>query len=153
MRATTAQTRSRTLPPVLGLLALCSLYTCSAGGRSGGGLPLASLHLPPGFTISLFSGDVPGARSLALSPGGVLYVGTQEGKVYALTDRNGDGKADRVYTIASGLDTPNGVAVHNGALYVGLNSQVVRLDAMDEHLENPPKPVAVGPAFPRDRAH
>ncbi|MEA2695238.1 MAG: hypothetical protein QOJ16_4625 [Acidobacteriota bacterium] len=153
MRETTAQTRSRTLPPVLGLLALCSLYTCSAGGRSGGGLPLASLHLPPGFTISLFSGDVPGARSLALSPGGVLYVGTQEGKVYALTDRNGDGKADRVYTVASGLDTPNGVALKDGALYVGLNSQVLRLDAIDDHLEQPPKPVPVGPAFPKDRSH
>ncbi|HYH44554.1 MAG TPA: hypothetical protein VEG34_02635, partial [Thermoanaerobaculia bacterium] len=43
-------------------------------GREGR-LPLSSLRLPPGFTISVFSADVPGARSLALSPGGILYVG------------------------------------------------------------------------------
>jgi glucose/arabinose dehydrogenase len=137
-----------------GLLVLCSISTCSARGRSGAGLPLQSLHLPPGFSISLFSGDVPGARSLALSPSGVLYVGTQDtGKVYALVDRNGDGKADKVYTVASGLDTPNGVAFKNGSLYIGLVSQMLRLDGIEEHLENPPKPVAVGPAFPKDRSH
>jgi glucose/arabinose dehydrogenase len=96
---------------------------------------------------------VPGARSLALSPSGVLYVGTQEGKVYALVDRDRDGRADRVYTVAEGLHTPNGVAVKNGALYVAEISQVLRFDAMDEHLEHPGKPVAVGPAFPSDRAH
>jgi glucose/arabinose dehydrogenase len=144
--------RPWTLAP-WGLAVLCSIYTCSARGRSGADLPLASLHLPPGFTISLFSGDVPGARSLALSPGGVLYVGTQEGKVYALVDRNGDGKADRVYTVASGLDTPNGVAFKDGALYIGLVSQMLRLDGIEAHLEHPPKPVPVGPAFPTDRGH
>jgi glucose/arabinose dehydrogenase len=144
--------RPWTLAP-WGLAVLCSIYTCSARGRSGADLPLQSLHLPPGFTISLFSGDVPGARSLALSPGGVLYVGTQEGKVYALVDRNGDGKADRVYTVASGLDTPNGVAFKDGALYIGLVSQMLRLDGIEAHLEHPPKPVPVGPAFPTDRGH
>jgi glucose/arabinose dehydrogenase len=144
--------KTRPFPLALpGLLLL--ICTCSARGR-GGELPLASLRLPPGFAISLFSGDVPGARSLALSPGGVLYVGTQDaGKVYALVDKNGDGRADRVYTVASGLDTPNGVAFHGGALYVAEVSRILRLDAIDEHLESPPKPVPVGPAFPTDRAH
>jgi len=144
--------RPWTLAP-WGLAVLCSIYTCSARGRSGADLPLQSLHLPPGFSISLFSGDVPGARSLSLSPGGVLYVGTQEGKVYALVDRNRDGKADKVYTVAAGLDTPNGVAFKDGALYIGLVSQMLRLDAIEAHLEHPPKPVPVGPAFPTDRGH
>jgi glucose/arabinose dehydrogenase len=137
--------------PLLGLLVVCSVSTCSAGRQAE--LPLSTLHLPPGFTITLFSGAVPGARSLALSPGGVLYVGTQEGKVYALVDRDRDGRADRVYTVAQGLHTPNGVAVRGGALYVAEISQVLRFDGMDDHLEHPAQPVAVGPAFPTDRAH
>ncbi len=152
MREVRRTNRPWTLAP-WGLAVLCSIYTCSARGRSGADLPLSSIHLPPGFSISLFSGDVPGARSLSLSPGGVLYVGTQEGKVYALVDRNRDGKADKVYTVASGLDTPNGVAFKDGALYIGLVSQMLRLDAIEAHLEHPPKPVPVGPAFPTDRGH
>jgi glucose/arabinose dehydrogenase len=140
--------------PLLGLAVLGAVSTCGAAGPSGSGLPLASIHLPPGFTLGLFSGEVRGARSLALSPRGVLYVGSQqEGKVYALVDRNADGRADRVYTVASGLDTPNGVAVHGGALYVALISRILRFDGIDDHLETPPKPVELPVQFPQDRAH
>lgn len=118
------------------------------------GLPLGSIRLPPGFRISLFSGAVPGARSLALSPGGVLYVGTRDqGRVYALLDRDRDGRAERVVTVARGLDTPNGVAFRDGALYVAEVSRVLRFDGIDGRLPDPPAPRVVSAAFPRDRAH
>jgi glucose/arabinose dehydrogenase len=82
-------------------------------------LPLDKIKLPPGFSISIYARDVPGARSMAWSPNGTLFVGTrQEGKVYALLDRNHDNVADEVLTLAQGLKMPNGVAFHNGALYV-----------------------------------
>jgi glucose/arabinose dehydrogenase len=143
--------RSRTAALVAILLLATTLACLAQGGRS---LPLQKVKLPPGFSISLFSGDVPGARSLALSPGGVLYAGTRrEGKVYALTDRNRDGRADRVFTIASGLQTPNGVAWRDGALYVAEISRVLRFDGIDGRLEDPPKPVVVTDAFPTDRHH
>ena len=46
-----------------------------------------------------------GEQLVARSPKGILYVGTQgPGKVYALVDRNGDGRADEVHTVASGLN-------------------------------------------------
>jgi glucose/arabinose dehydrogenase len=151
MRETKKTNRSWTLAP-WGLLLLCSISTCSARGHAADNL--RSLRVPPGFTVSLFSGDVPGARSLALSPSGVLYVGTQDaGKVYALVDKDKDGKADRVYTVASGLDTPNGVAFKDGALYIGLVSHILKLAAIEEHLDHPPAPVPVGPSFPTDGAH
>ncbi|RPH56013.1 sorbosone dehydrogenase family protein [bacterium] len=137
---------------LLAILLLASTLACLAqGGRN---LPLRKVKLPPGFSISLFSGDVPGARSMARSPKGVLYVGTRrEGKVYAVTDGNGDGLADRVYTIASGLTSPNGVAWKDGALYVAEISRVLRFDGIDDRLENPPKPAVVTDAFPSDRHH
>jgi glucose/arabinose dehydrogenase len=77
--------------------------------------------VPPGFHVSVYAEDVGNAREMALGPRGTVFVGSWIGKVYALIDRNGDHKADRVVTIATGLDEPNGVAVHNGALYVATN--------------------------------
>src|SRR5262245_43556281 len=82
-------------------------------------LPLEQIKLPAGFSIGLFSDRVPGARSMARSPKGILYVGTRgQGNVYALVDRDRDGRADEVRTIAAGLSSPNGVAWKDGALYV-----------------------------------
>jgi glucose/arabinose dehydrogenase len=118
------------------------------------GLPLERIKLPAGFSISVFSDQVPGARSMARSPKGILYVGTQgPGKVYALVDRNGDGRADEVHTVASGLNRPNGVAWKDGALYVAEISRILRLDGIDDRLKNPPKPVVVTSAYPKDTHH
>ena len=44
-------------------------------------LPLDRIKLPPGFKISLYADDVPGARSMALSPDGTLFVGTTDAGV------------------------------------------------------------------------
>src|SRR5437016_4749333 len=67
-------------------------------------LPLDTIKLPPGFSISIYARNVPGARSMTLSPNGTLFVGTrQEGKVYAIIDRNHDNVADEVITLAQGL--------------------------------------------------
>jgi len=68
-------------------------------------------------------------------------------------DRNHDGVAEEVHTIASGLNSPNGVAWKDGALYVAEYSRVLRLDGIDDRLANPPKPVVVSDAFPGDRHH
>jgi glucose/arabinose dehydrogenase len=137
------------------LAALLGL-ACSGGqaAQARGSLPLDSIKLPPGFHIALFSGEVPGARSLALSPGGVVYVGTQDqGRVYALLDRDRDGRAERVLTVARGLNTPNGVAFRDGALYVAEISRLLALDGIEQRLEDPPAPRVVSAAFPSDRHH
>ena len=79
-------------------------------------LPLEKIKLPTGFSISIYAGDVPDARSMTLSPNGTLFVGTrQAGKVYAIPDRDHDNRADTMMTIAQGLHMPNGVAFHDGA--------------------------------------
>jgi glucose/arabinose dehydrogenase len=137
--------------------ALCTalVLACSpAGGAGPGGsrLPIATLKLPPGFTISVLSDRLPGARSMALSPKGILYVGTRdEGKVYALPIR--DGRAGAVVTVASGLTEPNGVAWKDGALYVAEVSRVVRLEGIDDRLAKPPAPTVVNGSLPKDRWH
>lgn len=117
------------------------------------GLPLERVRLPPGFRIAPYATGVKNARSLALSPRGTLFVGTRtEGKVYAIPNADGDARGDRVITVASGLDSPNGVVFHEGALYVAEVSRILRFDALEDRLESPPAPVVVTDTYP-DKAH
>jgi glucose/arabinose dehydrogenase len=117
-------------------------------------LPLSTIRLPAGFSIGFYAGNVPGARSLARGPDGMVFVGTREaGRVYALVDSNGDQHADRVVTLADTLFLPNGVAYRNGSLYVAEVSRVVRYDDIANRLDNPPAPVVVSDAFPGDVDH
>jgi hypothetical protein len=48
---------------------------------------LDRITLPPGFSITVFAAQVPGARSMTLGTQGTLFVGTVgEGAVYAIPD-------------------------------------------------------------------
>jgi glucose/arabinose dehydrogenase len=115
---------------------------------------LTAIQLPPGFTIDVYADGVPGARSLALSPSGVLFVGTrQAGRVYAVLDQNQDMRADRVVTIADGLDMPNGVALWHGDLYVAEVHRILRYPQIESRLGTPVQPEVVYDAFPNDRHH
>src|SRR3954469_22272981 len=78
--------------------------------------PFAALVLPAGFHAEVFADNVENARTMVLGPAGTLFVGSRtSGKVHAVVDRDGDHKADRVVVVASGLDSPNGLAMRNGA--------------------------------------
>jgi glucose/arabinose dehydrogenase len=115
---------------------------------------LGKITLPDGFQISYFAQKVENARSMVLGPDGTLYVGSRDkGNVYALPDKNKDGKADEVIVIASGLKMPNGVALRNGSLYVAEISRITRYDNIAANLKNPPKPVVVYDKFPTEEHH
>ena len=91
---------------------------------------------------------------MTLSPNGTLFVGTRkEGKVYALLDRNHANVADEVITLAHGLNMPNGVAFHDGALYVAEVHRILRYDNIEARLTTPPQPVVVNDSYPRDTHH
>ena len=126
----------------------------SAYSAYGAELPLKEIKLPPGFEISIYAGNLPNARSLTLSPKGTLFVGSlKEGKVYAVVTQPGETEAKKIFTIAQGLNMPNGVAFRNGALYVAEVNRVLRYDDIESRLANPPKPVTVNDQFPKDRHH
>lgn len=87
--------------------------------------PLGALVVPAGFKFEVFAENVGNARMMVLGPQGTVFVGSQyAGNVYAVVDRDGDHKADRVLPIATGLRQPNGVAMRNGALYVAIPSMI-----------------------------
>ena len=141
---------------VLAVLVVVSAWVGFSVARLDGGGPVQidKIQLPPGFRIEVFASGVKNARSLARGAKGTIFVGTRSaGNVYAVVDANGDHKADRVVTLASGLNMPNGVAFRDGALYLAEVSRVHRFDDIEARLEAPPKPVLLNDAFPTDRHH
>ena len=115
---------------------------------------LDKLTLPPGFSIEVYAADVPNARQMALSPNGTVFVSTrQAGDVYAVRDDDGDQSADQVFVLDSGLNMPNGVAFHDGDLYVAEINRVLRYDDIESHLDAPPEPVVLNDSLPTERAH
>lgn len=113
---------------------------------------LDKIKLLPGFHISVFA-EVPAARSLCWGTNGTLFIGTRGDKVYAVVDADKNGKADTVYTIASGLSSPNGVAFRNGSLYVAEISRILRFDDMENNLAKPPAYKVVYDKLPKDAHH
>lgn len=117
-------------------------------------LPLEKIKLPEGFAIEVFATEVTNARSMALSPNGTLFVGTRgQGDVYAITDKNKDYKADKIYTIATGLKMPNGVAFRDGDLYVAEVNRILKFENIEEQLDNPPAPVVINDTYPTETHH
>jgi len=120
----------------------------------GGSLPLEKIKLPPGFSIAIYAVDVPNAREMALGQNGTIFVGSKsKGDVYAVVDKDGDQHADRVFTIASGLRMPVGVAYAKGSLYISAVDRILRLDKIDSRLADPPSPVTVTDRFPQESSH
>ncbi len=114
-------------------------------------IPLDKIKLPPGFEISLYASGIPNARSMVFGAKGTLFAGTRfVGNVYAIVEKDGK-RVTKV--IAKGLHRPNGVAFKNGSLYVAELSRILRYDNIEDNLDNPPKPVVVFDALPKDEAH
>jgi len=117
-------------------------------------LPLDQIKLPPGFVIELYATGLPDARQMALGDKGTLFVGSRRARrVYAVVDRDGDKKGDQVYTIATGLASPSGLAFRDGALYVAEVSRVTRYDGIESKLDSPPQPVVVNDKLPTEAHH
>ena len=116
-------------------------------------LPLNTIKLPPGFSIAIYA-EVEDARSMAISPGGTLFVGNKaEDKVYAVQDTNGDFVADKKWILASGLNMPNGVAFKEGDLYIAEVSKISKFPGIESRLNNPGKPVMVYDQYPKETHH
>jgi glucose/arabinose dehydrogenase len=114
-------------------------------------LPVAKLQVPEGFKVEVFAAGVGNARSMRLGDKGTLFVGSRVlDKVYAVTPVNG---VNTVKVIASGLHRPNGVAFHDGSLYVAELSKIWRFDNIEDNLDHPPKPVLIYDDLPKDEAH
>jgi len=123
---------------------------------------LSNIILPDGFNIDVYASDVENARSMAISPSGTIFVGNRrEDNVFALKDTDGDNVVDKKILISDKLtNMPNGVAFHNGDLYVAEVNKIwvfknieSILDKMDNIKGYSEDPILVSDDFPSDRHH
>jgi glucose/arabinose dehydrogenase len=114
-------------------------------------LPIAKLNAPKGFKIELYAANVDNARSLRQGDKGTIFVSNRvKDKVYAIVEK--DGKRE-IKVIGSGLNRPNGIALHNGTLYIAELSQISKIENIEDNLDNPPKPTVIYSDLPKDEAH
>ncbi len=145
--------RCRIAPPMF-LIIFMMVFTACGKAQPSDSSRLSQIQLPSGFRIEIYASGVRGARSMALGENGVVFVGSRSaGQVYALVNERNSGSGVSVITIASGLDTPNGVAFHHGSLYVAENSRILRYDNVIANLRQLPPPIVVADSLPRDRHH
>ena len=121
---------------------------------------LDKIQLPEGFKIEVYASGMESARSLALAEDGTLYVGSfgpqggpAVGKVYAVLDQDGDNKSDEVITILEGLNFPNGVALHEGDLYIAELNRILKYENVADNLRSMPEPVVINDSLPTDYQH
>ena len=123
---------------------------------------LEKIVLPDGFKIEIYASDVENARSMTVSPSGTIFVGNRKSdNVFALIDENKDGKVDKKYLITDKLkNMPNGVAFHEGDLYVAEVNKIWvfkdienKLELIDENGFYPEDPILITDDFPSDKHH
>ncbi len=117
-------------------------------------LPIERLNLPEGFKISIFAKGVDEARSMAMGDDGTLFVGTRTAnKLYAIQYLDGDIVADRTIVLDTTLETPNGIAYRDGALYVAEVNRLLRYPNIEQQLENPSTPEVIFDDYPTEFHH
>ncbi|HEX8916568.1 MAG TPA: discoidin domain-containing protein [Humisphaera sp.] len=97
--------------------------------KAGAAPTAASVKVAPGFDVTMFAvpPEVMYPTTVHASPNGDVFVGIDEqgslgkekgrGRVVRLRDKDGDGKADEIITVAK-MDHPRGVWVDGSNLYV-----------------------------------
>ena len=140
------------------ILCLVSFWSCDSKAQSKQNNEyealLERINLPEGFEISYYATNVIDARSLARTEDGkTVFVSNRRRKnVYALTDTNGDMVADKVDTILTGWNSPNGIAYRNGDLYVAEINRIHRFPSIMENLSDP-KSEVIYDQYPTDGHH
>jgi glucose/arabinose dehydrogenase len=112
---------------------------------------LEDIVLPPGFSIEEYA-DVPNARSLALGDRGTLFVSTRKGRsVFAVVP--GDDGSKRTIELTTEMNAPNGIAFHDGDLYVAEIDRVTRYADIESSLDETPEGELLDIELPSDRKH
>jgi glucose/arabinose dehydrogenase len=114
-------------------------------------LPVAALQLPKNFHIEVYQAGIPDARSLRIDDKGTVFVSNRaQDKVYAIVDKNGK---HEVKVVAKGLTMPNGIALHNGTLYIAEVNKISKIDNIEGQLDNPPQPTVIFSDLPSYLPH
>jgi glucose/arabinose dehydrogenase len=127
------------------------------------------LKLPPGFTATVFAEGLGSARHIAAALNNNIYVNTWRspydttrqvpggGFVVGLRDTDGDGKADLIRrfgtTSEGGSRGGTGIAILEGALYVEVDSSIVRYELRPDSLMPILKPEVIVTGLTTEGGH
>ena len=114
-------------------------------------IPAAGEGISPGFSMSIYTDEVPNARQMAEAESGILFVGTRRaGRLYAVVP-SAEG-APEVVTFAKGLTMPSGLALFGEDLYVAALDRILRYPDIATNFRESPTPEVITDALP-DKYH
>jgi len=114
-------------------------------------LPLSKIKVPPGFKVEVYASGINNARTLREGDKGTVFVGNwQANKVWAITEKGGKRQAKVIY---EKLDWPNGLAFHDGTLYIAEHTKISKAENIEAKLANPPKLVTIYDKLGDPRPH
>ncbi|GAA4300572.1 PQQ-dependent sugar dehydrogenase [Compostibacter hankyongensis] len=131
------------------LLAVTGLTACNPAGdkqeKNSASLQFDSTNggitLPEGFKAIVVADNIGKARHLVVRDNGDVYIALNSpnhgGGIAALRDTDGDGKADVVRYFGESHGT--GIGIHNGYLYFGTDTAVVRYKLQPDSLLPDPR--------------
>ncbi|MCL1148230.1 PQQ-dependent sugar dehydrogenase [Shewanella sp. 10N.261.52.F9] len=125
----------------VGISLLCAhfVFSCSALAAE----PMM-ITVSKGFGLSLYASNLGDAKQLAVGDNGTLFVGSfRDGTITALVDVDNDGRVDKRYVIAKGLDYPEAIAFNDGSLYVAEDDRILRFNQIESRLKRPGRPKEV----------
>ncbi len=91
-----------------------------------------NLRTQAGFTVDVYMEGIAGPRFIAFSPNGELFVAERgAGRIIAISDPDGDGRADSIRIYAENLKAPHSLVFHQGSWFIGMPNGVIRLTDLD----------------------
>ncbi|WP_108945448.1 PQQ-dependent sugar dehydrogenase [Shewanella halifaxensis] len=128
----------------ISLLCAQLIFSCNAQAAD----PMM-ITVSKGFGLTLYASNLGDAKQLAVGDKGTLFVGSfREGTITALVDADNDGRVDKRYVIAKGLEYPEAIAFHDGALYVAEDERILRFIQIESRLKRPGRPKEVYNSLP-----
>ncbi|QBD81781.1 sorbosone dehydrogenase family protein [Ktedonosporobacter rubrisoli] len=89
---------------------------------------IPGLNLPAGFQISVYARDLNMPRFMSIGPAGVLLVANRgTNSILALLPGSSPQQAGAQRVIASNLNDPTSLVMHDGYLYVGEQTSIARM--------------------------
>ena len=117
-------------------------------------LAASGVAVPDGFSIEVLTERVPGARQMAQSESGMLYVGSmRQGNLYAVVWNEDSLTEPEVVLVDSELDLPTGIALMGNDLYVAALNRILKYPDIDGTFRDLPEPVVVTDDLPSKRWH
>jgi glucose/arabinose dehydrogenase len=138
-------------------IAMFLLASCQFDSKKAkdSGLVNAGLKLSDGFSASIFADDIGNARHLVVNSNGDVYVSLKRlkngGGIACIRDEDHDGSADVIKYFGNYYGT--GIGLHNGYLYFGSDTIVVRYKLTDGELLPSRDPETIAAGFSAQNQH